>query len=183
MKTQRSFLPTPHQNSLVVQLNSPFADNSVFIAIPARVCAGPARACLLHRYWRVPVPVYMRQRDLSQHGRLIHLWELSDRLQGFVRRGVLRRLVSMWWGRRACLAGRHNHLIKHLSRFWWTYVRIVATELLVFTVCLLFYTRYWWVRNAHHVSRENVYKHRGFVHLCPLPGWLQNLWGRTGVWR
>lgn len=50
-------------------------------------------ACVSHRYWWVPVLVYLCQRDLSKLGRLLHLWELPNRVQSIIWRGALWRLV------------------------------------------------------------------------------------------
>lgn len=49
--------------------------------------------CVSHRYWWVPVLVYVYQRDLSKCRRLLHLWELPDRVQHIIWRGALWRLV------------------------------------------------------------------------------------------
>lgn len=51
--------------------------------------------CVSHRYWWVPVLVYVCQRDLSKCRRLLHLWELPDRVQRIIWRGALWRLVYL----------------------------------------------------------------------------------------
>lgn len=71
-------------------LNSPHILLNIYSDAHACLCWC---ACASHRYWWVPVLVYLCQRDLSKLRRLLHLWELPNRVQSIIWRGALWRLV------------------------------------------------------------------------------------------